>query len=190
MTPSDSRSGPNSNDLSAKSISAKAGPIGADADSEHQLGEPASVSLGLDQQLCFALYACSKEITRLYRPMLQELQEGLTYTQYVTLLALWEQDGESVKSLGQRLFLDSGTLTPLLKKLETFGLVRRVRDGADERLLRVFLTDKGRALKEKAFCIPDRLSAISGLLLQEADELRIRLQRLNQVIQHHYEEEI
>ena len=85
-----------------------------------------SAMLELDNQLCFALYACAREVTKLYRPFLDEL--GLTYTQYVTLLALWEKDEVPVKELGRRLYLDSGTLTPLLKKLEAMGLLRRERD--------------------------------------------------------------
>jgi len=143
--------------------------------------------LQLDNQLCFALYACSKEVTRLYRPLLQEL--GLTYTQYVTLLALWERDGEPVKSLGARLYLDSGTLTPLLKKLEGMGLVSRVRDSSDERILRVFLTEEGSLLRGRAEAIPQRLCAVAGIELSRLELLRLELQQLNAAIQHHYEEE-
>ncbi len=143
--------------------------------------------LQLDHQLCFALYACSKEVTRLYRPLLQEL--GLTYTQYVTLLALWERDGEPVKSLGSRLYLDSGTLTPLLKKLESMGLVNRVRDRADERMLRVNLTEAGQAMRAKAGSIPRKLCEVTGMELRDLEALRLQLQQLNAVIQHHYEED-
>ncbi|QJC53881.1 MarR family transcriptional regulator [Paenibacillus albicereus] len=144
-------------------------------------------ALPLDLQLCFALYACSKEVTRLYRPILQEL--GITYTQYVTLLALWERDGLPVKGLGSRLYLDSGTLTPLLKKLEAAGLVNRVRDGADERVLRVYLTEAGRALQRQAADIPRALCCVPGIDLQELEDLRVRLQSLHGRIHQQVKEE-
>lgn len=109
----------------------------------------------LDNQVCFSLYACSREITKLYRPVLSEL--GLTYTQYVTLLSLWEQDKVTMKELGARLLLDSGTLTPLLKKLEGMSLITRIRDKADERNLVIQLTDDGRELKKRAADVPKRV---------------------------------
>ncbi|MDQ6423342.1 MarR family transcriptional regulator [Paenibacillus sp. LHD-117] len=112
-------------------------------------------SLKLDNQICFAIYACSREITKLYRPLLQDL--GLTYTQYVTMLALWEKDNVTVSELGNRLYLDSGTLTPLLKKLESAGLVIRARDRNDERSVLVTLTEAGEALREKALDIPGQI---------------------------------
>lgn len=112
-------------------------------------------SLKLDDQLCFAFYACSRGIMKLYRPLLQEL--GLTYTQYITLLALWEQDAVTVKELGSRLFLDSGTLTPLLKKLEAMELLTRMRDPKDERNVIITLTGKGQALRHQAQEIPCKL---------------------------------
>lgn len=111
--------------------------------------------LKLENQLCFAFYTCSREIMKLYRPLLSEL--GLTYTQYITLLALWERDGITVKELGSMLFLDSGTLTPLLKKLEQMNLVTRTRDKADERNVIIALTEEGKALKNKACTVPMRL---------------------------------
>lgn len=111
--------------------------------------------LKLENQLCFAFYTCSREIMKLYRPLLSEL--GLTYTQYITLLALWERDGITVKKLGSMLFLDSGTLTPLLKKLEQMNLVTRTRDKADERNVIIALTEEGKALKNKACTVPMRL---------------------------------
>lgn len=113
-------------------------------------------SLLLDNQICFAIYACSREMTKLYRPLLQEL--GLTYTQYVTMLALWEQDEVTVSALGDRLYLDSGTLTPLLKKLESAGLVTRTRDKNDERSVLIALTEQGRKLREQAVDIPEKLA--------------------------------
>lgn len=109
----------------------------------------------LENQICFSIYACSREITKLYRPLLQELD--LTYTQYVTMLALWERDNVTVSELGARLYLDSGTLTPLLKKLESAGLVARNRDRKDERNVLISLTEAGWALRAKAADIPDKL---------------------------------
>jgi len=126
--------------------------------------------LKLDNQLCFAVYACAREITKLYHPLLQPL--GLTYTQYVALLALWEQDGVTVKELGRRLYLDSGTLTPLLKKLESAGYVSRTRDPEDERNVRIELTPAGRALRLKACEIPEKLFAEAGVSAEEAANVR------------------
>ena len=111
--------------------------------------------LRLDQQLCFPLYAASNLMTRLYRPLLDEL--GLTYPQYLAMLVLWEASPCTVSALGERLLLDSGTLTPLLKRLETAGLVRRTRDAADERRVLVSLTDNGLALRARADGVPHRL---------------------------------
>ena len=111
--------------------------------------------LRLDQQLCFPLYAASNLMTRLYRPLLDEL--GLTYPQYLAMLVLWEASPCTVSALGERLLLDSGTLTPLLKRLETAGLVRRTRDVADERRVLVSLTDDGLALRARADGVPHRL---------------------------------
>ncbi|SFF21248.1 DNA-binding transcriptional regulator, MarR family [Paenibacillus catalpae] len=130
----------------------------------------------LDNQLCFAFYACSREITKLYRPLLAEL--GLTYTQYITLLALWEQDNVSVKELGAKLLLDSGTLTPLLKKLESMGLLTRARDKSDERHLVVRLTMKGEQLREKASCVPVRLFEGTDVEPEELFALRKQVQTL------------
>lgn len=113
---------------------------------------PASKLLRLDHQVCFALYSASLAMTKLYKPLLDAL--GLTYPQYVALLALWERDGLTVSELGERLFLDSGTLTPLLKRLEAAGLVARLRDVQDERRVRITLTPQGRALRERAEDIP------------------------------------
>jgi len=113
-------------------------------------------ALKLDNQLCFPLYAASKEIVRKYRPFLDELD--LTYTQYITMLVLWEEDKQNVKDLGKRLYLDSGTLTPVLKYLESKGYVQRTRQHKDERNLVISLTEKGRRLKEKAISIPNKIS--------------------------------
>jgi len=126
-------------------------------------------ALLLDNQLCFPLYAASRRIIRLYRPVLDPL--GLTYTQYITLLALWERDGETVKALGERLFLDSGTLTPLLKKLEVQGLVRRDRSHEDERNVLIWLTAEGSALKTRAAEVPGQIASCVNLSMPDAREL-------------------
>ena len=111
--------------------------------------------LRLDQQLCFAVYSAAHAFTRFYRPLLAQL--GVTYPQYLVLLTLWEADGLSVSAIGERLLLDSGTLTPVLKRLEAGGLVRRARAKADERQLVVSLTDKGRDLKKVAEGFPAQI---------------------------------
>jgi DNA-binding MarR family transcriptional regulator len=126
---------------------------------------PNNELLKLDNQLCFALYACSRSLTRLYRPLLNEL--GITYPQYLVLMVLWENKQQSIKELGKRLLLDSGTLTPLLKRMETIGLVERNRSKKDERKVFVQLTEKGDALKEQAFAIPKQIFCQSGLTVEE-----------------------
>lgn len=126
---------------------------------EDLLKIPADEILKLDNQLCFALYVTSKEIIKQYKPLLDPL--GLTYTSYITLLALWEKDGVTVKDLGKRLYLDSGTLTPLLKKLEIKGLLERNRSPEDERTVIISLTDQGKALKEQCITIPADLICAS-----------------------------
>ena len=125
--------------------------------------------LKLDNQICFPLYACSKEIVRMYKPFLDDID--LTYTQYITMMVMWETEEINVKSLGERLYLDSGTLTPLLKKLEAKGYIVRNRSKTDERNLLVTLTDKGRALKKKAVCIPEKMAGCVHLTREEAFEL-------------------
>ena len=113
-------------------------------------------ALKLKNQLCFPLYACAREVIKLYKPFLDEID--LTYTQYITMLVLWEQKAINVKTLGNILYLDSGTLTPLLKKLETKGLITRQRSAEDERNLIVSVTEQGEALKEQAVSIPGELA--------------------------------
>lgn len=108
--------------------------------------------LPLDNQLCFALYSASLAMTKLYKPLLEAM--GLTYPQYLVMLVLWEEDGLIVSDIGERLFLDSGTLTPLLKRLETAGFVRRTRDPKDERRVGITLTEAGRALSNEAAKLP------------------------------------
>ena len=132
----------------------------------------------LDHQLCFALYAASLSMTKLYKPLLEPL--GLTYPQYLAMLVLWQGDGLTVSQLGERLALDSGTLTPLLKRLEASGLVQRLRDAADERRVLLQLTPAGRALKARAVRVPQAIAAASGCELSELSELTSRLQALRQ----------
>jgi MarR family transcriptional regulator, organic hydroperoxide resistance regulator len=132
--------------------------------------------LALDQQLCFALYSASLAMTKLYKPLLDPL--GLTYPQYLVLLVLWQDDGLSVSQLGQRLALDSGTLTPLLKRLEVSGLVQRLRDAADERRVLLQLTAAGRALRSRALQVPRSMARATGCELGELASLTARLQAL------------
>lgn len=123
-------------------------------------------ALKLSNQLCFPLYAAAKELIRLYKPHLDPL--GLTYTQYITMLALWEHGSLSVKQLGRLLLLDSGTLTPLLKKLEAAGFLTRKRDTQDERNVLISLTDKGLRLRDRAILIPQKLIQCLPLTTEES----------------------
>ena len=125
--------------------------------------------LKLENQLCFPLYACAKEIIRAYKPHLDKLD--LTYTQYITMLVLWEKKSCNVKTLGEMLFLDSGTLTPVLKKLENKGYVERKRSKEDERALIVTITDEGERLKERAVEVPKAMGQCVGLQADEAIQL-------------------
>ena len=130
----------------------------------------------LDNQLCFALYSASLAMTKLYKPLLDALE--LTYPQYLALLVLWESDDISVSQLGERLSLDSGTLTPLLKRMEAAGVLLRQRSSEDERRVHVQLTDAGRALQQKAAHIPGCVMAHSGLQLPELVALTRQVQSL------------
>ena len=132
-------------------------------------------SLLLKNQLCFPLYACAKELVRRYKPFLDPLD--LTYTQYLSMLALWEHRELPVGKLGELLYLDSGTLTPLLKKLEQKGLVTRRRSMRDERVLTVALTDAGRSLRERAREIPACMAGCLGLAPEECAQLYVLLYR-------------
>ena len=132
--------------------------------------------LALDHQLCFALYSASLAMTKIYKPLLAPL--GLTYPQYLGMLVLWEGDGVTVSALGERLALDSGTLTPLLKRLEAAELLQRLRDAADERRVLLQLTPAGRALKRKALAVPPAVALASGCELNELSELTARLRGL------------
>jgi DNA-binding MarR family transcriptional regulator len=135
----------------------------------------------LDDQLCFALYSTAHAVTRAYKPLLDEY--GLTYPQYLVLLVLWEQDGMSVKDIGDRLFLDSGTLTPLLKRMEAAGFLKRSRDPKDERQLRVNLTAKAQDLRSKAREIAAALFCQFGQTLPELIALREELNGLRAQLQ-------
>ncbi len=136
--------------------------------------------LKLKNQLCFPLYACSKEIVRKYKPFLDEID--LTYTQYITMMVLWEQKVINVKSLGEYLYLDSGTLTPVLKKLEKKGYLSRERVKDDERNLCISITEEGEALQERAVTIPRQISKCVDLKPEEAGQLyRLLYQILEQL---------
>lgn len=141
--------------------------------------------LRLDNQLCFSIYACSREICRLYRPLLEEI--GLTYPQYLVMLVLWEHGECTVKELGERLYLDSGTLTPMLKRMEAAGLIERQRSRQDERVVCISLTKQGQELKERAYCVPEALLAKSGVpqeqfvqMLTQFQQLLFRIHQINE----------
>jgi DNA-binding MarR family transcriptional regulator len=132
--------------------------------------------LALDEFLCFAVYSLGHAFNRAYKPLLEAL--GLTYPQYVAMVVLWERDGRTVSALGDKLHLDSGTLTPLLKRLEAAGLVQRERDSEDERQVLIRLTKAGQALKEKARAIPEAILCATGRPQPELRGLNEQLLRL------------
>lgn len=136
--------------------------------------------LELDNQVCFALYAASRAVTQLYRPVLEAL--GITYPQYLVMLVLWEHGPITVKDLGSKLELDSGTLSPLLKRLEGAGLVTRSRRATDERSVEVQLTDVGAALRKRALHVPRKVATATGLDLAELLALRRQLSTLAKTI--------
>jgi MarR family transcriptional regulator, organic hydroperoxide resistance regulator len=129
--------------------------------------------LRLDNQICFAIYSTAHAFNRVYKPLLDRL--GLTYPQYLVMLVLWERDGVPVKDIGERLFLDSGTLTPLLKRLETAGLIKRTRSTEDERQVLIALTSQGQALREKARTVPQAILATSACSISELSALKNEL---------------
>ena len=139
-------------------------------------------TLKLENQLCFPLYACSKEVVRHYKPFLDPLD--LTYTQYIVMMVLWERQELNVKELGQRLYLDSGTLTPLLKKLEAKELLRRHRSENDERNLLISVTDKGMSLREEALGVPALAGRCMQLSEEEAASLCSILNKILQSLEH------
>ena len=130
----------------------------------------------LENQLCFPLYACSREVVKKYRPYLDEL--NLTYTQYIVMMVMWEKKTINVKELGAKLYLDSGTLTPVLKSLESKGYVYRHRSLKDERVLLVDVTEEGQRLRDKAVSVPEKVSKFLGLTSEEAVTLYRLLYKL------------
>jgi DNA-binding MarR family transcriptional regulator len=140
----------------------------------------ASTALKLDNFLCFAVYTAGHAFNRLYKPLLDAL--GLTYPQYLAMVALWDRDDQTVGELGDKLFLESNTLTPLLKRLEGMGLVARVRDKADERQVRLHLTQAGRALRAKAETVPGCVLDATRMSAAEASELTAAVAKLRETL--------
>jgi MarR family transcriptional regulator, organic hydroperoxide resistance regulator len=136
--------------------------------------------LGLDDQLCFAVYSAGIAINRAYRPLLDEL--GITYPQYLVLLALWEQDGQTIGAIAERLALESSTITPLVKRLEAAGLLSRERNPADERQVFVRLTDAGRAMQERSTCLAERLLEKSKLSVGDIQRLNAQVKALRDAL--------
>jgi len=132
--------------------------------------QAADAPLLLGNQICFAIYSTAHAFNRVYKPLLDRL--GLTYPQYLVMLVLWERDGVPVKDIGERLFLDSGTLTPLLKRLEVAQLIKRTRNTADERQVLVALTSQGHALREKARTVPQSILAASACSIAELSAMK------------------
>jgi DNA-binding MarR family transcriptional regulator len=144
----------------------------------------ADALLRLDNQICFAIYSTAHAFNRVYKPLLDRL--GLTYPQYLVMLVLWEKDGVSVNDIGERLFLDSGTLTPLLKRLEAAQLIKRTRSTEDERQVLIALTPQGQSLKEKARAVPPSILAASACSITELSAMKNEIialrDRLNAVM--------
>jgi DNA-binding MarR family transcriptional regulator len=138
-------------------------------------------SIKLDNQVCFSLYASSREIIKLYKPFLDKF--NLTYTQYVAMLVLWEDEKSTVKEIGKRLHLDSGTLTPLLKKIESMGLIKRYRDVNDDRVVIVELTEQGRLMKDQVTEVPREMACKINMSREDLIELKRRLDNLLKVIE-------
>ncbi|MET8536581.1 MarR family transcriptional regulator [Streptomyces sp. NPDC005065] len=139
-------------------------------------GETAEVSLLLEDQMCFALYAAQRAVTSRYRPLLEEL--NLTYPQYLVMLVLWEHDALPIKTLGTLLQLDYGTLTPLLKRLQAHGFIRRERQASDERSVQITLTEQGTELRERARAVPVAMGEAVGLGPREIEDAKSFLERL------------
>jgi len=146
--------------------------------------QTADLALRLDNQICFAVYSTAHAFNRVYKPLLDRL--GLTYPQYLVMLVLWERDGVPVKDIGERLFLDSGTLTPLLKRLEAAGLIKRTRSTEDERQVLIALTPQGQALHDKARAVPQSILAASACTIAELSAMKNEIvalrDRLNAVV--------
>ncbi|MDD7267719.1 MAG: MarR family transcriptional regulator [Lachnospiraceae bacterium] len=132
--------------------------------------------LRLESQLCFPLYACAKEVVKQYKPLLDPL--GLTYTQYIAMLVLWEYGEVNVKTMGEYLYLDSGTLTPVLKRLEQQGYITRKRSDKDERVLTVKLTKEGRELKDRAQIVPEQMACRMSMSKEDFDQLYLLLYKM------------
>lgn len=137
--------------------------------------------IGLDRFLCFAVYSTGLAFNRVYKPLLDRLD--LTYPQYLAMVALWQEDGQTVSQLGDKLFLESNTLTPLIKRLEAAGFVTRRRDTKDERVVRVSLTDSGRALAEQAACLPEQILTATGVSPAALGEMHAALTALRTNLQ-------
>jgi DNA-binding MarR family transcriptional regulator len=137
--------------------------------------------IGLDRFLCFAVYSTGLAFNRVYKPLLDRLD--LTYPQYLAMVALWQEDGQTVSQLGDKLFLESNTLTPLIKRLEVAGFVNRRRDTKDERVVRVSLTDAGRALAEQAACLPEQILTATGVTPAQLGEMHTALTALRTNLQ-------
>lgn len=163
----------NHNPFNEKEIENTKNPVSIATDNKIIKGYDA---LKLDNQLCFSLYVCSKEIIKKYKPLLDPYK--LTYTGYIILMALWEEDNITVKELGSRLYLDSGTLTPMLKKLESLAYIERVRSHMDERNVYIQLTEKGMVLREEAIQIPDKLICSMNLDLETGQRLLVELHQM------------
>ena len=148
----------------------------SDKRDEAETGGDAAGMLALDAQLCFAVYSAAHALNRTYKPLLDPY--GLTYPQYIALMTLWDEDGRTVKALGETLGLDSGTLSPLLKRLEAAGYIRRARDRNDERQVLVTLTDKGRAMQHDALAIRMEIGKATGCSLEALQALTGELQAL------------
>lgn len=145
-----------------------------------QVSHTSPVQLRLENQICFAVHSAAHAFAQAYKPHLEPL--GLTYPQYLVMLLLWEKDDRSVSELGGPLFLDSGTLTPLLKRMQVAGLISRKRDDKDERVTRITLTDEGRALQEKAEAVPEAMLCAMGLELEELISLKKKIADLGQAL--------
>lgn len=148
-----------------------------DKGDEAETGDIPAGMLALDAQLCFAVYSAAHALNRAYKPLLEPY--GLTYPQYIALMTLWEEDGRTVKALGETLGLDSGTLSPLLKRLEAAGYIHRARDRSDERQVRVTLTDKGRAMRREALAVRREIGRATGCSQEALQALTGELQALS-----------
>lgn len=168
-------------DSSSPAVSAPVSTPGAPANASPLAGLPTDAWLKLDNQLCFALYSASLTMTKAYKPLLARF--GLTYPQYLVLLVLWEKDGQAVSEIGAKLYLDSGTLTPLLKRLEALEFIRRDRDPADERRVVVSLTTGGKRLQKRALALPEHISCAMGCTLPQLVALTRQLTSLRATLE-------